>query len=150
MYNSCHKICIYRIDGRMDGWPGSKMLFPEPKLDIPFPTRLFRRPPDLPGGLVGPTEVHSHIRPPPLARFLRFVEQVPQIRPVPEPVAHRREQTPKIRAAEVGAGAQFGEWIQRSADGVQIDVGGCIDVQPLRQVRVDAEKFGGRGFVAVA
>jgi len=109
------------------------MLFPKPKPHIRHRRHLTRLL-DIPSRHIRPAEINPHVRP---QRAL----QAANIRLIENAIAHARKQPSKIRPAEIRAGFQFGERIVGGTDGVEDDVGGGVDVEALREIRVDAEEF---------
>lgn len=69
--------------------------------------------------------------------------QAADIRPIAHAIPEGSEQFPKIGASEIGASAQLGEGIEGGADGVEVDIGGLVEIEALGEVSVDAEEFGG-------
>ena len=122
--------------------PALEMLLPKLKLHI-RPAHLPARLADVARGLVRPAKVHAHVG----AQAAVQATAAGHVRPVQDPVAHRREQLGKVRAAKVCARVQLGERVLFRPDGVEHDVVGGVDVHLLGEVGVDAQKVfaaGGR------
>lgn len=64
------------------------------------------------------------------------------IRLVMQPVSHRRKEPVKVGPAKVRATPELSERVELLADGVEVDVGGSVLVEPLREVGVDAQELG--------
>ena len=115
-----------------------KVLLPKPKphqiVVRPFTRRL-----DLPRRSRGPTEIHPH-----RGSHLRTQLVLPDIHIalVHQPIPHGAEQALEVRPAVLRFRAQFREWIETVADGVEVDIRRGIRVDLLREVGVDAQKLG--------
>lgn len=109
------------------------MFLPELEPDVPGGHRLGRFT-DLPGCRIRAAKVHSNLRRhgPVEARHVRLVAQ---------PVTHRREEPVEVGPAKVRSTPELSERVDLLADGVEVDVGGGIVVEPLREVCVDAQKL---------
>lgn len=116
------------------------MFLPEAKPHLP-PRRILGRPLDIPGGGVGPAEIHPDVR-------LQAALQPADVRAVHDAVAHGAEEAVEIGAAEIGAGAEFGERVLGGADAVEVDVGGGVNVHLLGEIGVDPQELRARARVS--
>lgn len=113
--------------------PSSEVLFPEFKLDI-LHRGFFTRLPDISRGRVGPAEIHAHLG---LGTTLQTREVILAQNTLP----HADQQSMKIRPAEIGPRVQLSQGIFFRTHGVEHDVLRRVDVDALREIRVNAEEL---------
>lgn len=110
------------------------MFLPEFEPDVPGGCPLGRFT-NLPGCRIRAAKVHSDLR-----RHGRM--ETRHVCLVMQPVSHCREEPIEVRPAEVCATAELSERVDLLTDGVEVDVGGSVLVEPLREVGVDAQELG--------
>lgn len=114
----------------------SKMFLPESKPHLPT-RRLLGRPLDIPCRGVRPAEINPHVR-------FQTPLQPTNICTIHDAIPHGTEQSLEIRSAEIRPGCQFREGISGDTDAVEVDVGGGVEIQALREVGVDSQELEAR------
>lgn len=110
----------------------SEVLLPELEFHI-LGRRRFRRITDIPRRRIRSTEVHANLG--------GVTLQPSHVRLIKQSDPHSSEQTLEIRTAEVRLTLQFGQRVQRLTDGVEVDIGRGVIVQPLREVSVNPQEL---------
>ena len=109
------------------------MLLPKFKLDIPR-RRRHSSPPNLSRRRIRPTEINPN-----LSRHSTL--QRTHISLINKPIPHRSKETSKIRPPEIRPTPQLSQRIETLPHGVQVDIRRGVVVQPLREIRMDAQEL---------
>ena len=109
------------------------MLLPKLKLNIPRRSRHSSTP-NLPRSRIRPTEINPYLS---SHRTL----QPTHIRLIDEPIPHGSKETPKIRPPEIRPTPQLRQRIEALPHGVEVDIRRGVVIQPLREIRMDAQEF---------
>lgn len=112
------------------------MLLPKLEPHVPL-GRLLGRLLNVPRRRIRPAEVDPNVR-------LQAALQPADVPPVQDPVPHGGEQAPEIGSPEVRPRPQLRERVLGRAHAVEVDVGRSVEVEPLREVGVDAQELRAR------
>lgn len=110
------------------------MLFPELELHL-IHGSFFASFLDISRGNVGTAEVHADVR-------LHGPRQAGKIALVQYAFSHCYEQAIEVGTSEVSPAAQFRERVFVGSNRVQDDILCCVHIHSLREIGMDAQKFG--------